>query len=65
VGFEQSIGTRTKFLSKGTHEETFSRSIASPLLNKRGEPGFSKGIGKNENGIQISSEISEETGIIT
>ena len=50
---------------KGAHEETFSRSIELPLLKKRGDSRFSKGIRKNETGIQISSKISEETGIIT
>jgi hypothetical protein len=65
VGFEQSLGTRTKFLSKKAHEEAFSRSIESPIFNKRGDSRFSKSIRKNENGIQILSEISEKTGITT
>jgi hypothetical protein len=29
VGLEQSIGARTKFIIRGAHEETFSRTIES------------------------------------
>jgi hypothetical protein len=40
-GIQESIGAKTKFLSKGVNEETFSRSIESTLLKKRGHSRFS------------------------